>query len=196
MKPIYAAFALTACLMTAGCTEQAGDGGAEESAAGNRAEASHDAPAEEALSIVLTVDGLRLSDDSNMVTFGTPEETAIAEMDAIAGAPTERSSNDECGAGPMAFAHFGALTINFQNSRLVGWSMFDGEEWEGRPVATPAGITIGSRRAEVEAAPQAVFEETSIGLEFTADGVDGVMSEDGPEGVVINLWAGTNCIFR
>ncbi len=187
MKHNIGMAAIAACIAVAGCNA-AGD--ADEAAEGEAANNRED------LSIVARVDGVRLSDDSHTITFGMPKEDAVITMTEIAGEPTDSGSNNECGAGPMEFTHFHQLTLNFQQEALVGWSLVRGDDALERSVATPGGIAIGSSRAAVDAAPQAVFEETSIGMEFTADGVDGLMSEDAPDGVVTDLWAGTNCIFR
>ena len=147
---------------------------------------------------VVTVEGIRTNgadlDPADAITFGTPRDAAVAFVTELRGEPTEEPSSNMCPAGPMEFTKFGNLTLNFQGDTLVGWAL-DGEA-EGAPITTPNGLTIGSTRAEVDAAPQVIFEETSLGTEFTADGADGVMSEDGPDGVVTNLWAGTPCIFR
>lgn len=195
MKPRLLVCAALGCAMLAGCTDS-GSGGSSADAASASEASSRSGEASAAASLVVMVDGVRLDDDSNNVAFGTPRAAAVETMTGLLDEPSETGDNNECGAGPMQFVHYGNFTLNFQDDRLVGWSVFDGEEPAGLPIATPAGLTIGSSRAEVDAAPQAVFEETSIGLEFTADGVDGVVDQDGPDGVVTNLWAGTNCIFR
>ena len=142
-------------------------------------------------------EGLRLGPgsggDANLA-FGAAQSEVLARLGSL-GTP-EVSTNAECGAGPMEIAEFpNGLSLLFQEGRLVGWSI-DGRT--GNRLATAAGIgTGGSTRADVEAAyPGATIEESTLGQEFSAEGIGGLLGGAGPDARVTALWAGTTCMFR
>ena len=130
------------------------------------------------------------------VDFGTARGTAIAAVSAVLGAATEESANEECGAGPMQFASFGTLTLNFQDGAFVGWSL------RGPPGTPPlrsaTGLGIGTPRDQIMGEGQGPLEvsETSLGTQFDARGIIGLLSGPEPDATVTALWAGTNCIFH
>ena len=76
---------------------------------------------------------------SEEVGFGIRRETVERIARQQFGEPSERSANAECGAGPMSFSRYGALTFNFQDGRLTGW-FFDG----GDDLATADGVKPGT----------------------------------------------------
>jgi len=39
-------------------------------------------------------------------------------------------------------------------------------------------------------------EESTRGIEFTADGVSGILASNAPDARVTALWAGATCVFR
>ena len=142
-------------------------------------------------------EGLRLGSGSPgeaNLAFGAAQSEALARLGSL-GTPRV-STNAECGAGPMEIAEFpNGLSLLFQEGRFVGWSI-DGRS-ENR-LTTTAGIgTGGSTRAELEAAyPGATVEESTLGQEFSADGIGGLLGGAGPEARITALWAGTTCMFR
>jgi len=85
-------------------------------------------------------------------------------------------------------------SFDFEDGKLAGWDL-DGRE-NGK-FATGNGIGIGMTRKALEAAAGSIdVGETSIGNEFTAGGVSGLLSTLAPDGKVTNLWAGVTCIAR
>ena len=148
---------------------------------------------------------VRLGGDSLNVTgpsgttlaFGSPRETVEQEMARVLGPATDRSTLAECGAGPMEFTSYvSGLTLNFQEERLVGWTLRR-EEADG-PVRTDKDIGIGSSEADLAAVYEVgSVDGSTLGDEFTsASGVGGFLSGSGADKVVESLHAGTTCFFR
>src|SRR3546814_13009983 len=63
-------------------------------------------------------------------------------------------------------------------------------------LGTMAGITRGSTRSDLESAYAAEVGETTLGTEFTAGGLSGLLDGNGPTAYITTLWAGTTCAFR
>lgn len=156
------------------------------------------------IAIALDSEGLRLVDtetgSTRLLAFGTDRAAAEKIIAAKLGAIGSRSSNQECGAGPMDFSEFGALTVNFQDGRFVGWSLRDGDASE--VLTTISGIGPGTTRAEMaETVEFEIYEDSSLGTEFYTggDGVDGysgLFESEAGDARITDLWAGANCIFR
>lgn len=191
MRLIIAAMATTA-LALAACEPTAEEPAAESSAA---EDVATDAGAtEEAAStpaLALDGEGLRLVDaesgSTRLIAFGTPREEASAALAAALGEATETGENAECPPGPLQFAEHGDTTIYFQEGAFAGWYT------EASDQSTMNGIAPGSTRAAVEEAG-GELSETSLGQEFEAAGVYGIMNDDAS--AVSALWAGVNCFFR
>lgn len=148
--------------------------------------------------IALDGEGLRLVDaatgSTRPVAFGAADSTAVAAATATLGAPSERSSNSECGAGPLDFVAFpGGLLLAVQHHRFVGWSV---RRTSGRELQTMAGIGLGSTRAELESVYTAKVERTSLGIEFYAGGLQGILESGAASARITDLWAGANCVAR
>lgn len=88
----------------------------------------------------------------------------------------------------MDFVSFGGLQLGFQDGKLAGWSLSGTEP----ALRTKSGLTIGSPRSALGGL--ALDEESTLGPEFDADGVGGLLDENGTK--VIALWAGLPCQFR
>ena len=192
------AFAAAACaLLVTAC------GGGEASApveARDGENGAATAPANVAASaqpeVQMHAEGLRLAPASPgeaNLAFGAAQSDVLARLGPLGTAQV--SANAECGAGPMEIAEFpNGLSLLFQEGRFVGWSI-DGRT--GNRLATTAGIGTGSTRAELDAAyPGATIEESTLGQEFGADGIGGLLDGAGPDARVTALWAGTTCMFR
>ena len=139
----------------------------------------------------LDPEGLRLVDRQSGSTaslaFGQPAEQVLAVVGASRGAPAERGTNPECGAGPLDYASWDdGLTVWFQNGAFAGWAT----NRQGATLMT--GVGVGSSRADLEGAHAITVEETTLGTEFSFGGVSGLLEN----GRVSNLWAGVSCNFR
>ncbi|MDP1963922.1 MAG: hypothetical protein Q8K93_17160, partial [Reyranella sp.] len=99
------------------------------------------------------------------------------------------------GAGPIAFAQWPTgLNMLFQDGAFVGWSV--NRDPAGK-LTTLNGIGLGASRAALKAGysdfqPQ----ESTLGEEFTAGGLSGLLDGKGAKARVEALWAGTSCVFR
>lgn len=139
------------------------------------------------------------SGDVRHVVFGTAAAQVIdAVSRASAGVAPQRGRNDECGAGPLDMASWPhGLTVMSQEGRFVGWSVSRGAaDGSNTGLATMAGIGFGSTRGQLEAAYAADIRETTLGQEFAAGDLFGVLDGTGPSARITALWAGTSCNFR
>lgn len=146
----------------------------------------------------LTPEGLAVIDagsgTSRALTFGLDQAMVRQVVTAARGAPTGQGTNPECGAGPLDFAQFaGDLTLWFQGGAFAGWALGRGGAADLR---TAAGLGVGSTRAELESAYEARVEETTLGQEFTAGDLSGILASSAPDARVEAMWAGVGCVFR
>ncbi len=159
---------------------------------------SNIAAAPSAPALNLAPEGLSLVDvesgSTRHVTFGTARDTAVPMVTAALGRPKGQSVNQECGAGPLEFVDFqGGLTMLFQDARFAGWDV-DGRD--GGSYGTANGVAIGTTLRELRAAGPVTVEQSTLGTEFDAGGIGGLLSGPGAAAKVTNLWAGTTCAFR
>lgn len=144
--------------------------------------------APDGLSIVLPTGAAR------QVAFGMPRADATRMIAAALGNPVEEGDDQECGAGALSFASFReGLGLYFQDGKFAGWDL-DGRE--GGRFATPAGVGIGSTRKQLESASAVTIEDSTLGIEFSAGGMSGLLSTRDASGEITNLWAGVTCIAR
>lgn len=161
---------------------------------------------------VLTVEaeGLRLFDPASgsarPLPFGTGPAQAMAAL-ASRGA-AETGTNADCGAGPLAYARWpDGLTLWFQDERFAGWALNPRPDTAPRPdsaspsappsgVSTASGLTIGSTRADLDSAYAATVTQSTLGTEFAAGELYGLLDGEGSGARVIALWAGVSCNFR
>lgn len=143
-------------------------------------------------------DGLRLIDPSSgaarPLPFGMKQDQLLAILEGFRG-PSDGGTLDECDAGPVDYAAWAdGLTLNFQEDRFVGWAL--DRRAEGAH-ATMSGIGPGSTRGELEAAyADVAVEETSLGIEFSAGGLGGILDGEGADAHIAAMWAGVTCLFR
>ncbi|MEW4447750.1 hypothetical protein [Qipengyuania sp. JC766] len=124
-----------------------------------------------------------------------PRDQVEAELAKSLGPVAERGRNEECGAGPVESSRFdGGLTINFQDGRMAGWVLEQGDA----DIATKdGGITVGSSFAELDAAYTVELVDSTLGDEFTTgEGINGFLTGEGDARTVESLYAGTTCFFR
>jgi hypothetical protein len=168
------------------------DGNAASDAAANAAPAP--ASPDPALPpLVLEGHGLRLSGvaPGTELPFDSPETATIeAIAKSLGQPPTERGANAECGGGGLEYAEWkGEITAWFEEDRFVGWDS------KGK-LKTPGGVGIGSRRADLALLRGLEVEESTLGTEFRAGGLSGILASKAPDARVTHLWGGSTCVFR
>lgn len=142
--------------------------------------------------ISLAADGLELG-AGRRLAFGGGRTGVLADVGGVLGQPAEQGMQEECPAGPLYQVGYAAgLQLVFQDSAFVGWFAR-----QGSTLRTASGVGPGSTLGQLRAAyPAAKVEETSLGFEFAADELYGVVTDTTDAGVVEAIFAGTNCIFR
>lgn len=159
-------------------------------------------PPNPAATIALAPDGLRIvnttTGSTRLVPFGTAEADALVAIGPLVAGVATRSENTECGAGPTQFAAYpDGLQLAFQDGAFAGWWL-DTPEGAAAPVlSTMDGLGIGITRDGFDDLGTLVtVEETTVGTEFAAGEIYGLLSGPEPAARVTDLWAGVSCIFR
>jgi hypothetical protein len=161
--------------------------------------------------ISLDGEGLRLVDPKSGATrplsFGIGEAQLKMVAERLKG-PAKAGRNTECGAGPLASLSWDdGLTLYALDGLFAGWALDERgapspaakAAAKGEPPArltTISGIGIGSTRAQLLDVYDAKIEQTSLGTEFNAAGLSGILDGEGEKAKVTNLWSGVNCVFR
>ena len=174
------------------CGPDAGENGAavaDKAVPGPVAAAAPVASPRQTPSLVLEGEGLRLAGSS--LAFGTPEAATIeAVTEALGRPPAERGANDECGGGGLKFAAWkDEITLWFDSDGFVGWD-------SKGVLETAGGIGLGSSRSELGALDGLEVQESTLGTEFLAGGIGGILDSSKPGAKVIHLWGGSTCVFR
>lgn len=155
------------------------------------------APASAPAAPALAVDGegLRLFDpatgSARPIPFGTAWDRALAAL-AFRGRPAT-GRNPECGAGPLDFARWDDLTLYGQDGAFVGWFA---ERGAAGAISTAAGVGPGTTRQDLESAYAVEVFESTLGIEFVAGDLYGLLEGTHPDSAITALWAGTSCNFR
>ena len=146
-------------------------------------------------SVTLASDGLGVIADGapQRLAFGAARARVLAEVGAVLGQPAEQGMQEECPAGPLYQVRYACgLQLVFQDSAFVGWFA-----QPGSTLRTAREIGPGSTLGQLKAAyPATKVEETSLGHEFDAGGLWGIVTDTSDTGVVEVAFAGINCIFR
>ncbi len=153
-------------------------------------------------------EGLRLVDPDSGATrplaFGVPLEQLTLVTEKLKG-PAEKGRAEECGAGPLAYLRWSdGLTLYALDGLFAGWALDETEAAaakakDGKPapkLTTISGIGIGSTRTQLLDVYDAKIEQTTLGTEFNAAGLSGILDGTGGKARVTNLWSGVNCVFR
>lgn len=165
--------------------------------------------------ISLDGEGLRLVDPKSGATrplsFGVDEAQLKLVAEKLKG-PAKSGRNEECGAGPLAYLSWDdGLTLYSLDGLFAGWSLDERgagavpaksaakSAAKGEPQAkltTISGVGIGSTRAQLLDVYDATIEQTTLGTEFNAAGLSGILDGTGAKAKVTNMWSGVNCVFR
>ena len=141
-------------------------------------------------------DGLRVftlpSGSARPISFGTGKAETLKMLQAVLGAPPASvGDNVDCGATRARWP--GGLTVWFVDEAFAGWSLGP----DGSGVSTVDGIAIGSTRDALESGGSVVaIAPSSLGTEFSAGNVAGLLGSADADAVVTHLWAGQACIAR
>jgi hypothetical protein len=152
-------------------------------------------PAVRATSPKLAVDGegLRLvakgSGSTRQLAFGLSSEAVLGPLERLRG-PADKGLNAECGSNYANWAD--GLSLNFRRDKLVGWTL-DGRA-EGA-ITTMAGLGTGSTK-ETLGAYDYKLARTSLGQEFTAGDLHGLLASTAADAKITYLWAGEVCLAR
>jgi hypothetical protein len=160
-------------------------------------------PPKASAAIAVDAEGLRLiapeSGSARALPFGSDQAAVIAAIEKLRGA-AKRGRGEECGAGPVDFAHFGGFSLLFQDGKFGGWAL---QQEEAGGIGTMNGVAIGSTREALEGSfPAAKIDpESTLGIEFytggdAEGGMSGLLDGAGKEAKITNLWSGLNCVFR
>ena len=125
--------------------------------------------------------------------FGISRTEALSRVTALRGRASATGIGRNCGRVPLNFARFGTLTLWFRSNRWVGWSLAGPRG--RRPVESEFDLGIGTERRQIGDADrdQPVFRRTRRGVEFEADGMQGLLNGPGPRARVTALWSGDIC---
>jgi len=197
-KIAFRALALPALLALGACGTEPGrtdDNAAGAANAAAPANAAIPAPAPPAARspLVLEGAGLGIPDASppRIVSFDTPKAAAIdALTKALGRPPSELGENGECPGGALEFAAWkDEIIIWFENGLFAGWDN------KGK-LKTTGGIGIGSSRSDLAQLAGMEVEESTLGTEFRAGGLSGILSSKAADARVTHLWGGATCVFR
>ena len=203
--PLVVAVALAACQQSPDQTlpvDAATNTAVAETAASPVPSASAEAPAGEAPAGTLMAKGIVMvgavagRGTATTLEFRRDQANALAVMAVDFGKP-KLSKLGECGAGPMEFAAWGPLTLNFLDRKFVGW-----RAERGAQVVTVGGLQLGSTLAEIKRERSARrIPDTTLPGEFeyaSGDGgtIGGFLEGAGDAAKVVSFHAGTTCFFR
>ncbi len=145
--------------------------------------------------LALDGEGLRVftvpSGSARPIPFGTPAAEVVRMLTLVQEwAPLEQGENLDCGARFATWPN--GLTTYFMRDEFVGWASRD----TTGVLTTASGIGVGSTRRELEDVYAAEIAPSTLGLEFTAVGLAGILASDSPDARIENLWAGAACVAR
>ncbi len=193
---------LFAYLLTAGCSGRE-PAPSPASSAGLPPETTAEADAPQVPAVSLVPDGLRIVVSDNGSTraldFGMEKAFVRSVLSHVLSPPADSFLNAECGAGPLfSYDWPNGLSVLFQDGAFAGWSLrAPADSVSNQPVLTTfSGLGLGSSRSDLTDAYDAEITETSLGTEFSAGALSGLLSSAAPDATVAHLWAGTTCIFR
>ncbi|NMF85626.1 hypothetical protein [Nodosilinea sp. P-1105] len=149
--------------------------------------------------LALSGDGLQLVGDQTgaavPLPFGADIDFVDDTLTQLLGDPVESGLNEECGSGPQIITQWpNGMVIYEAEGEFIGWGVRPATD--SANLTTMAGIGIGSTLADLEAAYTVEVFESTLGIEFAAGALAGLLTADAPDGTITDLWAGTTCIFR
>lgn len=154
------------------------------------------APAQSAAArLAVDGDGLRWflqpGGTERAIPFGTPQAEVVASLERVRG-PAEQGTNQDCPTGPVQYANWSdGLSLLFEEGRFVGWYL---NERASGAVETGAGIGPGDTRAQLAAAHAPEVRQGTLGTEFSAGDIHGVLDGPSAGARITHMWAGMSCV--
>ncbi len=155
--------------------------------------------------LVLDGEGLRIvlepSGSARPIPFGESRASVVEQVSRLRnGQQPEMAENLECRATVATWAA-STLQLYFTPDaapQFIGWSLGGRARTDATApaVTTASGIGIGSTRAALESAYVARVARSSLGVEFTAGGMAGLLVSNAANAPIRNLWAGQVCLAR
>ncbi|MBA2292811.1 MAG: hypothetical protein H0W15_10200 [Gemmatimonadales bacterium] len=158
--------------------------------------------------LAVEAEGLRLvlvpSGSTRQLPFGTPRRRLLEMVTAsVRGEAPELGENIDCRATVASWRTSG-LQLWFATdtaARFIGWSVAAGAidptpDARGPAPTTMSGIGVGSTRAEVESAYSAKVRKSTLGIEFNAGGLAGLLASERADARIVHFWAGQVCLAR
>ena len=129
--------------------------------------------------------------NGSIISFGRTQASAIESTSKLIGVfADDVFINDECGEGPTDLASWDAgIRLLFQQGNFRGWVATSPN------FKTSGGIAPGLTAEHLTNAGISL-KTTTIGREFEAGGVFGLIEDAGPDAKVTTTWAGNSCFFR
>jgi hypothetical protein len=164
--------------------------------AGGAGDSTPAAPVAARPTVILAPDGVEIANGAGAparLAFGAARDTVLGRVGALMNGPGKQAEQEECPAGPLTTTQYpSGLQLVFQEGKFVGWAAEPGSTLRTAPGIGP-GSTLGQLRA---AYPAATVDESSLGMEFVAGDLYGIVSDSTAAGQVEIMFAGINCIFR
>ena len=147
-----------------------------------------------AVALALDGEGLRVflisSGSARPLPFGIPSSELIETLTRVLGSsPVSTGENADCAARFIEWPR--GLTTWVTRDRFAGWSVRENSD-----LTTPSGIGVGATRSQLQDVYAAEIRTTSLGEEFTAGGLAGLLDSSGDSARISHLWAGATCIAR
>ena len=208
MRPCRPAF-LTIALAFVACTERAPVRADTLTRVAPAADSAQDtgAASRAMTSAVLVLDGeglrivLEPSGSARPIPFGESRASVVEQVSRLRnGQQPEMAENLDCRATVATWAA-STLQLFFTPDaapQFIGWSLGGRARTDSTApaVTTASGIGIGSTRAALESAYVARVARSSLGVEFTAGGMAGLLASNAANAPIRNLWAGQVCLAR
>lgn len=190
---------LSLLITTTACTSETTTPASAPPDAETPTETTTETPQSEEVGLILTGEGLQLvnlqTGSTTSLAFDSDMATTLDAVTQVLGEPEETGENGECPSGPLTIANWSnGLALNAADGTFVGWAMQPGGD--DTALTTASGIGIGSTREELEESYTVEVFDSSLGVEFSAGDLFGILTSPEPTGTVTNLWAGIACNFR
>lgn len=148
--------------------------------------------------LALSRDGLTfvsISGSTRPVEFGSSESTVNQALESTVGPQQDSGIGQVCDDGSArtfdTFRYGDGLQVYFRNDSFVGWVS------TSRAFTTIDGIGVGSALSDLRAAlGDVTLTEGSLGTEFSAGSLGGVLDGNSDSSKVTDLFNGEVCIIR